>query len=116
MRLGEDDELGHVRDADDFAVHLSGEVDGLLDLSTVDEPEPLKQDERRRELVSCLKPTVAQLQPNTKTDQAYLADTLVVKETQSLMNVNGVVPVMSSHWAGVVPPGHGHKHMSHLET
>lgn len=34
----------------------------------------------------------------------YLADTLVVKETQSLMNVNGVVPVMSSHWAGVVPP------------
>lgn len=27
----------------------------------------------------------------------YLADTLVVNETQSLMNVNGVVPVMSSH-------------------
>lgn len=39
----------------------------------------------------------------------YLADTLVVKETQSLMNVNGVVPVMSSHWAGVVPPTHGCK-------
>lgn len=34
----------------------------------------------------------------------YLADTLVVKETHSLTNVNGVVPVMSSHCAGVVPP------------
>lgn len=41
----------------------------------------------------------------------YLADTLVVKETQSLINVNGVVPVISSHWAGVVPPENGHKHM-----
>lgn len=37
--LCEDDELGHVRDADDFTVNLGGEVDGLLDLSTVDEPE-----------------------------------------------------------------------------
>lgn len=27
-----------------------------------------------------------------------------MKETHSLTNVNGVVPVMSSHWAGVVPP------------
>lgn len=34
----------------------------------------------------------------------YLADTFVVKETHSLTNVSGVVPVMSSHWAGVVPP------------
>lgn len=34
----------------------------------------------------------------------YLADTLVVKETHSLTNVSGVVPVMSSHCAGVVPP------------
>lgn len=33
--LGKDDELGHVRDANDLSVHLSGEVDGLLDLSTV---------------------------------------------------------------------------------
>lgn len=38
-----------------------------------------------------------------KTD---LADTLVVKETHSLTNVSGVVPVMSSHCAGVVPPKH----------
>jgi hypothetical protein len=37
----------------------------------------------------------------------YLADTLVVKETHSLTNVSGVVPVMSSHWAGVVPPERG---------
>lgn len=36
---------------------------------------------------------------------AYLADTLVVKETHSLTKVSGVVPVMSSHCAGVVPPG-----------
>lgn len=35
---------------------------------------------------------------------AYLADTLVVKETHSLTKVSGVVPVMSSHCAGVVPP------------
>lgn len=35
----------------------------------------------------------------------YLAETLVVKETQSLMKVRGVVPVMSSHCAGDVPPG-----------
>lgn len=34
----------------------------------------------------------------------YLADTLVVKETHSLTNVKGVVPVISSHCAGVVPP------------
>lgn len=34
----------------------------------------------------------------------YLADTFVVKDTLSLMKVRGVVPVMSSHWAGDVPP------------
>lgn len=34
----------------------------------------------------------------------YLADTVVVKETQSLQNIKGVVPVMSSHCAGLVPP------------
>lgn len=33
-----------------------------------------------------------------------LADTVVVKETQSLTNVSGVEPVTSSHWALVVPP------------
>ena len=36
--------------------------------------------------------------------RGYLAETFVVKDTQSLMNVKGVVPVMSSHCAGVVPP------------
>lgn len=35
---------------------------------------------------------------------SYLAETLVVKETQSFMNVRGVVPVISSHSAGIVPP------------
>lgn len=35
----------------------------------------------------------------------HLAETLVVKETQSLTKVRGVVPVMSSHCAGDVPPG-----------
>lgn len=34
----------------------------------------------------------------------YLADTFVVKETHWLTNVSGVEPVISSHWAGVVPP------------
>lgn len=33
-----------------------------------------------------------------------LADTVVVKFTQSLTNVKGVEPVTSSHWALVVPP------------
>lgn len=32
------------------------------------------------------------------------ADTVVVNETQSLTNVNGVDPVTSSHCARVVPP------------
>lgn len=32
------------------------------------------------------------------------ADTVVVKETQSLTNVRGVEPVTSSHCALVVPP------------
>ena len=32
------------------------------------------------------------------------ADTVVVKDTQSLTNVRGVEPVTSSHWARVVPP------------
>lgn len=35
---------------------------------------------------------------------AHLADTFVVKETQSVTKDNGVVPVMSSHCAGDVPP------------
>ena len=35
---------------------------------------------------------------------SYLADTVVVKDAQSLTKVRGVVPVISSHCAGVVPP------------
>lgn len=35
----------------------------------------------------------------------YRADTLVVKLAQSLLYMSLVVPVMSSHWAGAVPPG-----------
>lgn len=35
---------------------------------------------------------------------SHLADTFVVKETQSVTKDSGVVPVMSSHWAGDVPP------------
>lgn len=38
-------------------------------------------------------------------ERIYLADTFVVKETHWLTKVRGVEPVMSSHWAGVVPPG-----------
>lgn len=34
----------------------------------------------------------------------YLADTLVVNETHWFTKVSGVEPVISSHWAGVVPP------------
>lgn len=52
MGLGEDDELGHVRDTDDFPIHLSGEVDRFLDLPTVYEPEPRNQKRVRSELVS----------------------------------------------------------------
>ena len=33
-----------------------------------------------------------------------LALTVVVKLTQSLTKVSGVLPVTSSHWARVVPP------------
>lgn len=33
------------------------------------------------------------------------AETVVVNETQSLTNVNGVEPVTSSHWARDGPPG-----------
>ena len=33
-----------------------------------------------------------------------LALTVVVKLTQSLTKVRGVLPVTSSHWARVVPP------------
>lgn len=95
MGLGEDDELGHVRDTDDFPIHLSGEVDRLLDLPTVYEPEPRKEKRVRSELMSTNRCLVQLF---------YLADTLVVKDTQSLIKVNGVVPVISSHWAGVVPP------------
>ena len=35
---------------------------------------------------------------------AHLAETVVVKLTQSLTNVSGVDPVTSSHCARVVPP------------
>ena len=35
---------------------------------------------------------------------SHLADTVVVKDAQSLTKVRGVVPVISSHCAGVVPP------------
>lgn len=41
--LGKDDELGHVRDADDLSVHLSGEVDRFLDLPTVYQPKSRQQ-------------------------------------------------------------------------
>lgn len=44
-----------------------------------------------------------------------LADTVVVKETQSLTKVSGVDPVTSSHCARVVPPSPHkqiHKHVS----
>ena len=34
----------------------------------------------------------------------YLAETFVVKDTHWFTKVSGVEPVMSSHWAGVVPP------------
>lgn len=33
--LGKNDKLGHVGNANDLSVHLSGEVDRLLDLSAV---------------------------------------------------------------------------------
>ena len=36
--------------------------------------------------------------------KAYLADTVVVKETQSFTKVRGVEPVTSSHWALEEPP------------
>ena len=39
-----------------------------------------------------------------KAHYVYLAETVVVKETQSSAKVSGVVPVMSSHCAGDVPP------------
>lgn len=35
---------------------------------------------------------------------SYLAETVVVKETQSFCNENGELPVMSSQIAGDVPP------------
>lgn len=35
---------------------------------------------------------------------SHLAETFVVKETHSVTKDSGVVPVMSSHWAGDVPP------------
>lgn len=41
--LGKDDKLGHVRDTDDLSVHLGGEVDRLLDLPTIYQPESRKQ-------------------------------------------------------------------------
>lgn len=37
----------------------------------------------------------------------YRADTLVVKLAQSFAYKSLVVPVMSSHWAGAVPPAQG---------
>ena len=43
-----------------------------------------------------------------------LADTVVVKDTQSLTNVNGVDPVTSSHWALVVPPAPKHRHVKSM--
>lgn len=52
--------------------------------------------------------------PNLKI--VYLADTFVVKETHWLTNVSGVEPVMSSHWAGVVPPETRSHDFSQLST
>lgn len=43
MGLGKDDKLGHVWDADDLSVHLSGEVDRFLDLPTVYQPKSGKR-------------------------------------------------------------------------
>lgn len=46
----------------------------------------------------------------------YLAETLVVKETQSFENVSGVVPVISSHCAGEVPPAQTHTREISFQT
>lgn len=117
MGLGKDDKLGHVRDTDDLSIHLGGEVHRFLDLPTVYEPEPrnYKAITGNNEAGCLLAATVEtatdiqQMYLNKLFFVCYLADTLVVKETQSLTNVSGVVPVISSHWAGVVPPAHRHK-------
>lgn len=42
--------------------------------------------------------------PECPQNIAHLADTFVVKETQSVTKDSGVVPVMSSHCAGDIPP------------
>lgn len=49
VRLREDDELGHIRHADDLAVHLRGEVDRLLGLPTVYQPESAERAEAKGE-------------------------------------------------------------------
>lgn len=101
MGLREDYELGHVWDTDDLSVHLSGEVDRFLDLPTVYQPKSRQQKGIVRNHGGCAFIGCMRVSLNQKNHQffyfCYLADTLVVKETQSLMNVNGVVPVMSSH-------------------
>lgn len=96
MRLCEDDKLGHVRHTDDLSVHLSGEMNRFLHLPTVDQPEPGGQRGLGNTAVRSASESV-QITETTDIVSCYLADTLVVKETQSLMNVSGVVPVMSSH-------------------
>ncbi len=44
-----------------------------------------------------------------------LAETVVVKLTQSLTNVRGVEPVTSSHWARVVPPNKNNLRVAKFE-
>lgn len=51
--LGENDKLGHVRDANDLPIHLSREVDRLLHLPTVYEPEPEVKSRTVSHLCGC---------------------------------------------------------------
>lgn len=100
--LREHHKLGHVGDADEVPVQLHGQTHRLWDLVAVRQPEPAR-----------VKNTMMHISDTEKPDQnndtqacrvSHLAETFVVKETQSLTKVRGVVPVMSSHCAGDVPP------------
>lgn len=82
--LGKYDKLGHIWDTDDLSVHLSGEIDRFLDLSTVYQPESRKQNRWGSERTSELR--------------SLLAESLEHSNAYSCATTDAVFVTLQTHW------------------
>lgn len=109
IHLCKDHKFGHVGHSRQLSVQQVGKGDGLCCPRTVRQPE--SAGKRRHAVIQ----HPARWRGDRVGNLMYRAETLVVKLAQSFAYKSLVVPVMSSQWAGAVPPtedGRGHRHYS----